>query len=159
MLQESFLPINQALQMQTLNESINVLPAHLAKAFLGVPEKKLLPAGTKLCKQVTAQANFNRLSEWWILRSDWDLQTKRAVAIAANSAQMVRAQQAVRNDWQPDLEQILHAQLLQPVYAWAGRARWQPLNSNDPKVMLIGGGMQICIPNLTTVHMRVLHSV
>lgn len=145
--------------MKPLNETLNVLPAHLAKEFLGIPTKQLLPVGAKLCKRVTAQANFNRLSEWWVLQSEWELQTQRAAAIAVTPAQMTRAQQAVRTDWQPNLEKTLHAQLMQPVFAWAGRARWQPLNSRDPKIILIGGGAQVCIPNLTAVHVRVLHSV
>jgi hypothetical protein len=145
--------------MTALNENLQTLPAKWAKEFIGVPERQLLPAGTKLCKRVTAQKEFNRFSEWWILKKDWDIQTQRGAAISVSPEQVTRAHQAVSNDWQENLQQMVHAQLMQPVYAWIGRARWQPLNSTDTKVILIGGGMQICIPNLTSSHLRVLHSV
>lgn len=145
--------------MERLNEALCELPAGLAKEFLGKPEKQLFPGGTKLLKRVTSHVEYNRLSVWWMLKSDWDRQKQRATAAGVKPADLVRSQQAVRNDWQSNLEQVVYGQLMQPVYGWVGKARWQPLNSCDPKVVLIGGGQQICIPNLTSLHLRVLHSV
>lgn len=145
--------------MDKLNEALSQLPAQLAKEFLNSPQKQLFPEGTKLQKRVTSQVEYNRLSEWWILKTDGDLQEERAALMGINLADMVRARQAVRNDWQADLEQIVYGQLIKPVYGWVGRAKWQPLNSYEPKVVLIGGGQQICIPNLTNLHLRLLHSL
>lgn len=145
--------------MTVLNNGIEFLTAQLAKEFIGSPEKKFLDAGTKICKRVASNSGFNPWSEWWVLKSDWDEQLKRCAAIAVTPAQMVRAKQAVREDWQANLEQVVFGQLLKPVYGWLGRAKWQPNCSIDPVVTLIGGGQQICIPNLTPLHIRVLHAL
>lgn len=145
--------------MTVLNEDIALLTTQLAKEFIGVPEKKFLPAGTKICKRVDSNSKFNPWSAWWVLKSDWDEQLKRSTAIAIAPAEMVRARQAVREDWQENLEQVVFGQLLQPVFGWLGRAKWQPNHSVDPVVTLIGGGQQVCIPNLTPLHIRVLHAL
>jgi hypothetical protein len=142
---------DEEITMAVLNEDLVSLPAQWAKEFIGVPERRLLLPGTQLRKRVTTNEGYNRLSEWWILKTDWDIQEQPAA--------FGRARQAVRMDWQATLGQVVVGNLLQPVYGWRGRARWQPLHSSDPRVVLIGGGRQVCIPNLTIRHICVLHPV
>jgi hypothetical protein len=144
--------------MTVLNEELSLLPQQWAKEFIGSPQKKLILQGTRLCKRVSNSTSYNRLSPWWMLKSDWDLQNQRSAGMGVSPADLARARQAVRNDWQGNLDQVVHGQLMQSVFGWVGQTRWQPLDSSDPKVVLIGGGQQVCIPNLTDTHIRVVHA-
>lgn len=151
--------LDEEFDMAVLNEELSLLPSQWAKEFIGSPERQLIAEGTKLCKRVTSSVDFNPYSQWWILKSDWDLQELRAASIGVSQPDMTRARQAVRPDWQKNLDQVVFGQILKPVYGWIGQARWQPIDPNDPRVVYIGGGRQVCIPNLSSNWIRVLHSV
>lgn len=145
--------------MAVLNESLEIDDLQQAKEFVGNIEKRLLDVNTMLCKRVTAGKGYNRNSPWWMLKSDWDAQQGRAISAGIHPGLLARAQQAVRDDWQDNLDQPVYGQLMLPVYGFVGKTRWQPLRTGDRKVVYIGGGMQVCIPNLTQRHIRVMHPV
>jgi hypothetical protein len=41
---------------------------------------------------------------------------------------------------------------------WQGRARSQPVSTRDGTVAFTGGGMQLCVPGLTSSHIALEYS-
>ena len=73
----------------------------------------------------------------------------RARRLGRPASELIRAQLAVTVEWSPGLDMLWVVQLASDVAAWEGRARSQRLTLTDPKTSLVGGGMQLCVPDLT----------
>jgi hypothetical protein len=137
------------------------------RAFTGgSPEsKELLPAGTKLYKWTQhALAGPRGITPWWSLVNSLQLQTGTvapalrdtqtwAERIGKNDRDYARVRSAVTQQWNR-MDKPLFAELVQPVWAWVGKASGQLEDENEPKVYLIGGNYQVWAPNLTIQHIK-----
>jgi hypothetical protein len=154
--------------MAVLNEGFvwESAPESDRKAFLGGrAEKRLLPSGTRLYKYTQyAMVHPTRgtVTPWWssikpLHPSDpgYEKNEQYAQNLNVSGKDYTRARWAVTKQWN-SLEKVLHAELLLPVYGFAGRVSAQPLDQDDKarKVLLIGGAWQLWIPNLTAAHIH-----
>jgi len=79
----------------------------------------------------------------------------RARRLQRPVADLIRARLAVAEEWNPGMDVLWIAQLATAVPAWEGRACAQPQRLADRTVLLIGGGSQVCVPDLTWQHIAV----
>ena len=136
----------------------NVLDAFLGRNAL----VRLLFAGTKLYKH-TDQPLLRpdgTFSPWWALAEpnnpdDPGLagEVERAEGLGASTADFARARFAVTKQWN-SMSNLMLVELLVPAYCLYGRCAAQRVDASEGKVVFIGGGCQIWIPNLTIAHVR-----
>lgn len=144
-----------------LNQDIDfmTLDADARNAFLGVPEKKLLAAGTQLYKftEHSLYKADGTVTPWWstvepIDPTDTGLAVllERSAALGVSPNEFARARSAVTQQWN-SMTGLIIARLNVPAYGMAGRCSSQ-LYDNSPafqNVRFIGGAWQVYIPNLT----------
>jgi hypothetical protein len=61
---------------------------------------------------------------------------------------VARSRLAVTEIWNPNMDWLYVFELLQPVYAWIGPAKPQPLKAGDRSVLLLGHLDQAYVPDL-----------
>ena len=165
--------------MAYLNESkdfVSIATSDDRKAFLNKqPEsKELLKAGTKLYKWTQYSLVGPRgITPWWSVVDSLTLKTGSTLPslqkvhewdsnLAVHEREYARARSAVTIDWN-SMSKPLFIELIQPVWAWIGKASGQKMYEDDPKkvnetkennVFFIGGNWQVWLPNLTIQHVR-----
>ncbi len=148
--------------MGTLNEELRFedLPAEARRSFRSGERirKELLPAGTRLCKRVSEDGEFDRRSPYWVLEEDWKEHVEACRPAGATLEETARAKMAVPEEIQPDMKRQVHAVLLRPVYGFRGPTDGQPVQNRHPKLAPIGGAPQVVIPNLSERELLVLES-
>jgi len=145
--------------MSILNEDLEFAdaPAVVKDAFMrGVAEKKPFSRSTVLYRLVTNLQNTG-IGEWWQASSALSEYRFRAMQASAPLADYSRARLAVSVDWNARMDSLCKVMLLEDVVGFEGRSRHQPLSRQLTNVLLIGGGNQIWIPNLTTRHTRIVY--
>jgi len=79
-----------------------------------------------------------------------------AETVHTEAKDFARARAAVAPQWGNSMSNLLRARLMTSAYAFVGQAAGQPCEDDPPsaqpmaRVFLIGGAMQLWIPNLTT---------
>ena len=134
-------------------------PPRLRAAFLDEPEHVTLTRGEHLYKFVSIPIVRQRVldSPWWIRQESFDVLQTRARRLNKPVADLARSQVAIAIEWNPGMDTI-YVVVLAAVDGWQGRARSQPLSTRDGKVAFTGGGMQLCVPGLTTSHIALEYS-
>lgn len=144
-----------------LNHDINFMTLDLdaKNAFLGVPEKKLLSAGTQLYK-FTEHSLFKSdgtVTPWWSTVEPIDpadtgleLLMERAAALGVKPNEFARARSAVTKQWN-SMTGLIIAKLNVPAYGLVGRCSSQRFDDSPAfhNVRFIGGAWQVFIPKLT----------
>jgi len=156
--------LNSDCSLEVFNTSFIYKGRHPAQAFVGARarERKLLSAGTILWKCTDFPlVNEGSITEWWCSADDLHATLQLCKNLQVSLRRYARARLAVTWEWGNSMERLLHARLLQPVYAFVGLTKWQNTQLTVDKVdtqlpanrlALIGGGNQYCIPNLTVSH-------
>jgi hypothetical protein len=135
-------------------------PPHLRAAFLDEPEHVTLTRGEHLYKFVSIPIVRQRVldSPWWIRQESFDILRTRARRLGKPVAALARSQVAIAIEWNPGMDTIYVVVLAADVDGWQGRARSQPLSTRDGTVAFTGGGMQLCVPGLTSSHIALEYS-
>ena len=130
------------------------LPDHLQGAFIGTPVYVELPRGERLYKFVSLPVVRERVlrSPWWIRQQTFDLLRLRAQRLQRPLAEVVRSHMAIAMEWNPGMETMWIVVLAARVSAWEGRARTQRVSTASNQVAFLGGGHQVCVPDLTQGH-------
>lgn len=126
-------------------------PPPFRSAFLGEPRLTTLPRGERLYKLVSLPVDRGRVlaSPWWIRQRDFRELQLRADALGRSVTDMVRVRLAIAREWNPGMDVLWIVELGAAVEAWEGKAKGQPETLADRDVLLIGGGIQVCVPTLT----------
>lgn len=126
-------------------------PPRYRGAFLGEPALVRLPAGERLYKMVSLPVDRGRVlaSPWWIRQRDFRELQLRAEALGRPVTDLIRVRLAIAREWNPGLDVLWIVELASPVEAWEGKACGQPETLADRGVLFIGGGRQVCVPDLT----------
>ena len=119
-------------------------------AFLGHPAPVDLPRGEHLYKIVSVPVIRDRVLEspWWIRERTFDDLRERAKRLQRPLKELVRAQLAITSEWNPGMDILWIVVLGAPVKAWEGRARSQRVVGGDASAAFIGGGRQVCVPQI-----------
>ncbi len=155
--------LNEAL---TFEQATATLP-EVRKAFLGgkAETKERIAAGTKLYKWTQHQlVGPKGITSWWSFLEDRILANGRKTAglaklqeraqhLGASDSRFHRTQFAVTRQWN-QMTRPLVAELVKPVWGFAGRTSGQVEDKEVAGVYLIGGGDQVWIPNLTIKYAR-----
>ena len=126
-------------------------PDHLRKAFLEEPTYVPLVPGAHLYKFVSIPIVRERIlaSPWWINQRTFDDLQTRARRLQKPIAELARSQMAIATEWNPGMDTMYIIVLSARADGWEGRARWQPVSTNDRTVLFTGGGRQLAVPGLT----------
>jgi hypothetical protein len=126
------------------------LPGHLQAAFIGTPVYVELPKGERLYKIVSLPVARERVlrSPWWIRQRTLDVLRLRALHLQRPLAEVVRSHLAIAVEWNPGMDTLWIVVLAARVPAWEGRARTQPVSTASREVVFLGGGQQVCVPDL-----------
>jgi len=126
-------------------------PEHLRKAFLEAPDYVKLAPGEHLYKFVSIPIMRERIlgSPWWIRQRAFDDLQERARRLGKPVAELARSQMAIATEWNPGMDTMYVIVLSAKADGWEGRARWQPVSTNDRTVLFTGGGRQLAVPGLT----------
>jgi len=125
-------------------------PPRLRAAFLGEPTSVDLRAGERLYKFVSVPFVRERIlqSPWWIRQQTFELLQARARALGRPLEDLIRAHLAIMREWNPGIDAMWVVVLASSVPAWVGRARSQPVSLNGGNAAFMGGGDQVCVPDL-----------
>lgn len=157
-----------------LNEQLEFfsIPVEVKRAFLGIPDKVVLKAGTRLYKwsdhRLPAShgaAEARSITPWWsyyrqtvlpggLVVEGFNESRERARALRVSHRDYQRVRSAVSERFNNRMRHLLLIELLQDVWGFAGTASGQP-EFKDPalaNVYLIGGQGQLWVPNLTLRH-------
>lgn len=137
------------------------LPDDVKRAFIGQQaELREFLAGTQFYKFTDRPllGSGSYVTPWWsgvdpLDSSDPGLNGvhARAQDLGVDPAKFARARSAVTLQWN-SMTGLLVVQLIQPVCGFVGRCSHQRMDAGDPKVVFIGGGWQVYVPNLTPNH-------
>jgi hypothetical protein len=113
-----------------------------SESFQGIPEKKLLPAGTRLYRLVNLPTGSYFGAVWWMPESVFTELLEDANRSSHGSGRLLRNYVAEYMALPSGSTQlcVVQIELTEPVYAWVGRSA--PL-FNRP-----GGMEQVYLPNL-----------
>ena len=159
----------------TLNEELTVegLDPIVKRAFLGVPEKILLPAATQLYKW-TSRPLFDedgRITPWWFfvhttrfpsgrMADGFRVAEERAARVGKSHREFARARAAISGQFGNSMTNLLIVRLNVAAWAFAGVASGQrefPDAETDVQhVYFIGGAYQVWVPNLTRRHLTTI---
>jgi len=146
-----------------LNESLTWQAAiqqdpRIAATFVSRPQKILLQAGHQVYKFTEFSLyGPNGVTPWWssvtpVLPGDTGLRglQEGAERLGVEASEFARVRNAVSLGWSNSMSQLLRAHLTVRVYAFAGPAAGQHVDSpvGSPKVLFIGGAIQLYIPQL-----------
>jgi hypothetical protein len=126
-------------------------PIHFRTTFLDEPRYVELSPGERLYKFVSIPIVRQRVlaSPWWIRQQAFDDLQIRARRLQKPMKDLVRSQLAIAGEWNPGMDTVFIAVLSAKVDAWEGRAHSQRVSTRDPSVVFTGGGLQLCVPELT----------
>jgi hypothetical protein len=131
----------------------------------GQAQKVLLPSGYALFKfsQWDLVKPDGTVTPWWFsVTPHWpqelgmDRLVRRAANVGATPAEYARAVAAVNRN---AMTQLLRARLCVAAHGFVGPCSGQPLDPDRPEwanVVLLGGVVQLYIPNLRKAHVRAL---
>ncbi|MBS1948744.1 MAG: hypothetical protein JST47_13355 [Bacteroidetes bacterium] len=142
-----------------LNEDFDIPNSERAN-FIGDVKKEMINANSFLFRFITTQKNNNDgnelLGNWWIK----DNELMKLFQTAPNSEIFkanVRSRFAVKEHWNLSFEYLITIQLIQSVWGWVGKTKFQAASVQDDQLIYrdtnliyIGQGMQCFIPNLST---------
>lgn len=149
------------------------LSSDLRRSFLGTPDRVEFPSGTMVYRYTDGGLVGSKgiISPWWSLRNGRNpdegisAHLERASRVerapeGAPGSDLARSRVAISKRWeQADgsvgtnaMTRVLHARLTGAVVGWRGRAapqKYDQLAGNQQNVVWMGGGWQVCLPNLT----------
>lgn len=122
--------------------------------------REQLPAATVLWKCADFGISpAHRISEWWVVQTHLNEVLRRCGDLGVSLQRYCRARYAVIWEWRSAASYLIEARLLKPVCAFSGQTapvdtRFSVLGQDTgiKNIALIGGDPQLCIPNLTTLH-------
>ena len=139
--------------MEIYNKSAVPAPDALL-AFVGAPRRVVFQPGEQLCRFATIvspsfKGNEIFSSPWWIPPATYRQIAHTARQTGTSIVEVARSRMAVATPWNPAMDWLMIVELKQPVYAWVGPTRPQPLTgSADRSVMLLGNFDQAYVPGL-----------
>ena len=139
--------------MEIYNKSAVPTPDALL-AFTGAPQRVIFRPGEQLFRFATGvsptfKGNEIFSSPWWIPPATYRQITHTARQTGTSIVEVARSRMAVATPWNPAMDWLMIVELKQPVYAWVGPTRPQPLTgSADRSVMLLGNFDQAYVPGL-----------
>ena len=127
-----------------LNEDFKLTPSNIS-TFRFTPKKVMLEKGIQLHRFYTS--DDNKFGAFWL--SDQTLMSIKQFANSRNAkiSEVARPWMAIRKEWNPQMNNLIHARLLEPVYAFVGPTRYQSTIDNG-NVLFMGNSEQIFLPNL-----------
>lgn len=156
-----------------INENLNFndAPETVKRAFLGQPEKFQLSVQTRLYKWTNRPLETGSgISPWWFFVENTRLPSgaiadgfrvteERARRLGRTHRELARARGAISDEFRNTMSELLVIQTAVPAWAFVGRTSGQPEFAKEwaeaQHVILIGGAMQLWIPNLTRQHVIV----
>ncbi|NOT26821.1 MAG: hypothetical protein HOP16_12045 [Acidobacteria bacterium] len=154
----------------TLNENLRFedVESAVKRAFLRTPERVLLSAPTGLYKWTDRPlVNANRISPWWsfvesrrlpsgTMAEGFRASEERAARLKRPHREFARARAAVSGQFGNSMTNLLMIQLNEPAWGFVGQASGQREFADEERdlqhVFLIGGAMQVWVPNLEPRH-------
>ncbi len=129
------------------------LPGHAVAAFSRPPNRVVLPPGSRLYRLASVVSPTFKGSDvfgspWWFPSETYHALSKTATRTKTTVTSVARAGLAIAVPWNPMMEWLSIVELRQPVYAWIGPTRPQPLDGMDRSVMLRGQLDQAFVPGL-----------
>ena len=150
--------------MQNSDVDFSTADSAVQNAFLGRTALRMpLFAGTKLFKHTDRPLVHvdGRISPWWALvepgnAADPGLagEIARAESMGVAVAELARARFAVTNQWS-SMSDLMVIELIVPAIGYYGRCAAQRMDETEARVVFIGGGWQVWIPNLTIASARI----
>jgi hypothetical protein len=123
-------------------------PPDVRASFRTPPSRVLLRQGENLRRFVTMGHN-ETIAGFWIPGDTYQKLEEWARQLAMPIQHLARNLLAVTMEWNPKMNGIFVAELKSDAYGLRGPAKYQRLEENNPKVLLIGNLDQVWIPNLS----------
>jgi len=122
-------------------------------AFRETPRRVLLSAGDQLFRFTSLpDGSFagNEIfgSPWWYAQTTFNAIVRAANRTGSSIVDAARSGLAVTTSWNPTMDWLVIIELTQPIYAFAGAARSQPVSGNDRSALFIGSLDQLYVPGL-----------
>ncbi len=154
--------LNESISLHEFNTTFTYNKRQPKDFFRGhaAASRDQLSAGTVLWKCADFGISpSHKISEWWIVRDHLTEVLRRCGGLGVSLQRYCRARYAVIWEWRSAASYLIEARLLQPVYGFSGqtapvdtRFSVRGQDTGLKNITLIGGDPQLCIPNLTTLH-------